>query len=129
MNPLLLLAMQAFGILIWEALMRPSVAKAWTEAMAARGILKMRRQTKNIVDGELERRGKIKAIVLSVGTIREIGDTIMLEGDWGFDCTNGALPQYIGADGVYRFCGYTKAELKEIWQRRDEFANRPDAER
>lgn len=69
----------------------------------------------------------LKARIVAVGSIEhESPDTIFLGLGWHFDNTCGAPIHSFDSRGVYRYLGYTLAEIREIHARRDEFADRPN---
>lgn len=69
--------------------------------------------------------GKLKGRILVVGdlVIDEDGDAHLGYG-WGFDCSNGAIPQRIDPERGLLICGYTGKELQEIFHRQDEYVDR-----
>lgn len=116
--------------LLWICyeILRPGLAKMLEEPIKVWTIYRIRRQQRLELEAHVRRIASLKARIAAVGTIEgsDPRGQLILGPGWSFDCSNGTPINRVDELGVYRFCGYTSAELREIHARRDEFANRPN---
>lgn len=96
------------------------IRNGWHAARRQRAMINSLRAEERRLDG-------LKAKVVRVGGIQELGQgVILLTGEWEFDgrTPNGPIPiQRLGLDGQMRFCGYTNAELREIHAHRADWVS------
>ena len=91
----------------------------WADLKELLRYFRARRQVRAI----LAEQHKLKAGITSIGTITRLSPHFVEMEGWMFDCSNGALPNYVDERGVIYFCGYSYKELFEIHARRSEFCD------
>lgn len=129
MNPHLAYALSvvffvSMALVFWEGLIRPALLRPFAEFRSAMEIVRIRRQNRALIEREQKRLEGLKATVVSVGDMTMINGVVDIGQGWEFDCRGEVPVHRVDAKGTYRYCGYSRDDLIEIYKRRDEFANR-----